>query len=208
MISIRKMQPDAFIACLQCDLLHRREPLPPQGVAKCRRCGAILYRDARHSLDRTLAWALTGLILFAMANLNPFLALNMEGQVQETLLISGIIELFRQGMLSLGVLVLTTGIVFPLLELGGLIYVLLPLKFNRRAWGMTTVFRLISALKPWGMTEVFLLGILISIVKLNEQADIAPGAALYAFVGLVFVIAAAAASLNPDTVWQRMPVKR
>jgi paraquat-inducible protein A len=202
------MQSDAYIACLQCDMLHRRGPLPPQGVAKCRRCGAVLYRDTGNSLDRTLALALTGLILVAIANLNPFLALRMEGQVQETILISGIIELFRQGMPALGLLVLATGIVLPLVELGALTYVLLPLKFNRRPWGMAPVFRFISALKPWGMTEVFLLGILISIVKLNERADIAPGMALYAFVGLVFVIAATAASLNPDLVWQRMPVKQ
>jgi paraquat-inducible protein A len=208
MTPIKDMQPDAYIACLQCDLLHRRRPLPPRGVANCRRCGAVLYRDGRNSLERTLALALTGLILFAMANLNPFLSLNMDGQVQETILISGVIELFRQDMPAVALLVLATGIVLPLIELGGLTYVLLPLKFNRRPWGMAAILRLISALRPWGMTEVFLLGILISIVKLSEQADIAPGLALYAFVGLVFAIAAAAASLNPDTVWQRMPVEK
>jgi paraquat-inducible protein A len=136
------------------------------------------------------------------------LTLKMDGQIQETILVSGVIELFRQGMPVLASLVLATGIVFPLLELGGLAYVLIPLKFNCRPWAMATIFRLVSALKPWGMTEVFLLGILISMVKLSERADIVPGAALYAFLGLVFVIAATAASLNPDRVWQRMPVKR
>ncbi|RJQ68899.1 MAG: paraquat-inducible protein A [Desulfobacteraceae bacterium] len=208
MIPIRNMQPDAYIACPECDLLHRREPLPPNGMATCRRCGAVLYRGQYKSLDRTLAMSLTGMILFAMSNLNPFLTLHLEGQVQETTLISGVIELYRQDMPILAALVLATGIVFPLVTLAGLTYVLLPLKFNRRPWGMAAIFRIISNLKPWGMTEVFLLGILVSIVKLTNMAQIVPGVALYAFAGLVFVVAATAASLNPDTVWQRLPVKR
>jgi paraquat-inducible protein A len=202
------MLPDTYIACPECDLLHRREQLPPNGLATCRRCGAVLYRSGHNSLNRTLAMAITGTILFAIANLYPFLTLNLEGQVQETTLISGIIALYHQGMPVLASLVLATGIVFPLVELTGLTYVLLPLKFNRTPWGVSAIFRLIYMLKPWGMTEVFLLGILVSMVKLSDMARIFPGTALYAFIALVFIIAAAAASLDPDTVWQRLPVIR
>ncbi len=31
-----------LIACHDCDLLHRRVPLPPRGVGRCTRCGATL----------------------------------------------------------------------------------------------------------------------------------------------------------------------
>jgi paraquat-inducible protein A len=202
------MPPDIYIACPECDLLHRREPLPPNGMATCRRCGTVLYRNGRNGLDRTLALTIAGTILFAIANLYPFLTLNLEGQVQETTLISGIIALYHQGMPLLATLVLATGIVFPLVELLGLTYSLLPLKFNRTPWAIAPIFRLVFMLKPWAMTEVFLLGILVSIVKLSDMARIVPGTALYAFVALVFIIAAAAASLDPDTVWQRLPIKQ
>ena len=99
-----------------------------------------------------------------------------------------------------------TGIAFPLLELTGLIYMLLPLKFDRTPWGMAGVFRVIRALQLWGMTEVFLLGILVSIVKLAGMATVIPGAALYAFLALIFVVAATAASLDPDIVWDRVKI--
>lgn len=202
------MQPDAYIACLECDLLHRRQTLPPDGVAVCRRCGAALYRGERHSLDRPLAMTLAGAVLFVIANVFPFLTLHMEGHVQQITLSSGILELYRQGMPVVAFVVLATGIVFPFVELAGLTYALLPLKFNRTPWALASVFRMVNLLKPWGMTEVFLLGILVSIVKLAAMADILPGVALYAFVSLAFVMAAATAFLNPETVWRRLPVKQ
>jgi paraquat-inducible protein A len=202
------MRLDAFIACHHCDLLHQRQPLPPNGSAVCSRCGALLYRDRCDSLDRTLAMAVSGIILFIIANSYPFLSLNLEGQVRETHLITGIIVFFRQDMPWMGLLVLSTGILFPIVELVGLTYILLPLKFERVSWKTAAVFRLIRALQPWGMTEVFLLGILVSIVKLASKATIIPGIALYAFLVLIFVVAAAAASLNPEIVWERVPIAK
>jgi len=150
--------------------------------------------------------AVCGLVLFIIANLSPFLTLKFEGQTQETNLVTGVMELYRQGMVPIALLVLATGIVFPLFELTGLIYLLLPLKFDRTPWAMAGVFRVIRALQPWGMTEVFLLGILVSIVKLAGMATVIPGAALYAFLALIFVVAATAATLDPDIVWDRVKI--
>lgn len=202
------MDLDAYVACRECDLIHRRRPLPPNGVASCTRCGAVLYRSRRNSLDRTLAMSVTGLILLLVANLFPFLVLNFEGQIRETLLITGIIQLYRQGLPLVASLALLTGIIFPFIELVGLVYLLLPLRFNHRPYRMVTVFLLIRSLQPWAMVEVFVLGILIAIVKLVDMATIIPGVALYAFFLLSFSVAAAAASLNTDSIWRQLTLRQ
>jgi paraquat-inducible protein A len=54
------------------------------------------------------------------------------------------------------------------------------------------------------MTEVFLLGILVSVVKLAKMATIIPGTALFSFLALVFVLAAVNTSLVPRAVWEQM----
>jgi len=100
--------------------------------------------------------------------------------------------------------VLLTSIVMPLLELTGTLYVLLPLKFNRRPWSLPLFFRMVRIFKPWGMMEVFMVGILVAFVKLSKMASIIPGMALYAFMLLIFVLAASAASLDPHIVWDRV----
>jgi paraquat-inducible protein A len=47
---------------------------------------------------------------------------------------------------------------------------------------------------------------LVSIVKLAGMATVIPGAALYAFLALIFVVAATAATLDPDIVWDRVKI--
>ena len=198
------MYQQAYIGCPDCDLLHRRASLPPRSVAICSRCGAMLYRSSNGNLDYTLALAITGLVLFAIANVYPFLSLALEGQVRETVLITGVMELYHQDMQMVAILVLCTGIVFPLIVLSGLVYLLVPLKFNFRLFGSAHILRLVQNLRPWGMMEVFLLGILVSMVKLLAMAEISPGLGFYAFLVLVFVLTSITSIFHPEDVWERM----
>jgi paraquat-inducible protein A len=195
---------ESIIACHECDLLQQRQPLPPGGTARCVRCGAVLYRNKPNSLDRVLALTATGLILFVVANVYPFLTFRLENQKQETTLITGIAELYNQGMWTVAGVVFVTSILVPLLELIGMLYLLLPLKFNIRPWKLPILFRWTRSFKPWGMMEVFMLGILVAFVKLSKMATIIPGIALYAFMALIFVLAASAAALDPHIVWTRL----
>jgi paraquat-inducible protein A len=194
---------DQLIACHECDLLHQRQPLPRGGTARCARCGAKLYSRIRNSLDRVLALTIAGLVLFMVANVYPFLTFRLEAQVQETTLISGVMALYDQGMWIVAAVVFLTSILVPLLQLTGMLYVILPLKFNQRPWGLPVFFRVVRGFKPWGMMEVFMVGILVSFVKLAKMATLIPGTALYAFLVLIFVLAASAASLDPHIVWDR-----
>lgn len=195
---------DSLVACHQCDLLHQIRPLPEGGVAECRRCGAVLSRRKRNSLDRTLAFAIAGLILIIVANTFPFLALEDEGLVRTTTLITGVRELYEQNMQGVAVLVFLTSILLPLIHISGLLYVLIPLKLNRLPWKLPLVFRFLRVIQPWGMMEVFMLGILVSMVKLAKMANVVPGVALYSFAVLIFVLAAATASLDAHMVWDRL----
>jgi paraquat-inducible protein A len=167
------------------------------------RCGAVLYRRKKNSLDRTLALTIAGLIFFVVANTYPFLGMKSGGLEKETTLITGMLELSAQGMEGLALLVFFTSVLAPLFYLVGVLYVLIPLKVNRLPWNLPVVFRLVRGLQPWGMMEIFMLGILVSIVKLAKMATIVPGIALYAFLVLIFVMAASAASLDPHLIWER-----
>ncbi|MEW5909480.1 MAG: paraquat-inducible protein A, partial [Thermodesulfobacteriota bacterium] len=167
-------------------MLNRIPAVPDGGSAVCRRCGAVLYTQRQKRIECTLSFAVAGLILMILANLFPFLGFKIQGQVQQTILFSGIQELYRQGLHLLAILVFFTTIAAPLIHFVILIYVLFPLILNRRAPGMFQVYRLYHHLRPWGMLEVFMLGILVSVVKLSRMAEIIPGTALYCFMALIF----------------------
>ena len=198
------MDTENLIACHECDLLHRIPVQQGSGVARCRRCNALLHRSVRNSLDRTLALTFAGMILFIVANSFPFLAFKLQGQETQTTLISGVKDLYDQGMWEISILVLLTTIIVPLLQLIFSLYVLLPLKFNRIPWKMASIFRITNELQPWSMMEVFLIGILVAIVKLVGMAQIIPGLALWSFALLIVILAAASANLDPQIVWKRV----
>jgi paraquat-inducible protein A len=139
-----------------------------------------------------------------VANAYPFLGFKISAQIRETTLITGVKELYLQGMWILATVVLLTTIVVPALQLMGLLYVVVPLRLNRLPWKLKTVFRFIQHLQPWGMMEVFMLGILVSYVKLAKMATIVPGIALFAFMALIFILTASMAALDPHDVWERI----
>ena len=196
---------EELIACHECDFLHIKKSIPGGSKASCVRCGAFLYKNIDNTIDKALALNLSALMLFLIVNLFPFLSLKISGRVEENLFISGALTLYRLGMGELGLLVFLTSFLFPLLNISGMLYILLPLKLGYRPWKLGQVYRLIQALMPWTLTAVFMLGVLISVVKLLDIASIIPGVSLYAFAGLMFLSAAAHSNMDASEIWP--PVK-
>jgi paraquat-inducible protein A len=85
-----------------------------------------------------------------------------------------------------------------------MLYIFMPLCRDRVPRYLANVLRLVAFLKPWGMVEVFMMGILVSAVKLLKMATIIPGVALFAFMALIFVLAAVAVTLDEHQVWERI----
>ncbi len=201
--------PDGLIACHACDGAHRIVPVPEGGKALCGRCGSLLYRNLPRSLDQSTALYLAAFILFVLANIFPFVALKFGDRVEQTLLISGAFALEKAGMPEVGLLIALTSVVFPCLTLCGMLYLLVPLRFGVRPKGMTAVWRMVRTLSPWSLIGVFMLGLLVSVVKLQDLATVVPGIAFFAFVGLLVASAAAVASFDPAVLWPRIgPVTR
>jgi paraquat-inducible protein A len=195
------------VACHDCDLLNQ---FPDEVTATllCARCGAVLHRHKPNSIDRSLALTFSALTLFIVALCFPFLAMKSGGFVQETRLLTGIRELWRQDLYGLATLVLLTCVLIPLGQITGLLYLLAPLKWNLPAPHAIRVFRLLRHVAPWGMLEIFMLGILVALVKLGKMATIVPGISVFAFGLLVLVMAAAISALDPQLLWERLDQRR
>jgi paraquat-inducible protein A len=200
------MARDAVTQCPECGLLQRIPALPAGGVARCPRCGCRLHLQRPDSLEPALALTLAGLVLFVVANGFPFLAFQMQGQTTETTLATGVLDLAAAGRWELAGVVGFTSILAPGLQLTLLLAVLVPLKLGRLPPWVARLFRYSRALAPWGMMDVFMLGILVAVVKLSDMATLIPGTSLFAFVVLIFVLAAAQAALDPDIVWSQVPL--
>jgi len=158
-----------LLRCEDCDLLHRVRPIAEGLRARCGRCGALLFARKRDSLHRATALYLAALVLWGVANGLPFLTFELEGRKQPSLLVSGPISLYRDGLWELAAVVFLFVIAFPLLRIVSSLSVLLPLLAGRRPRWIVPLFRVVDVIHPWAMVEVFLLGVLVAALRSTRR---------------------------------------
>ena len=192
--------PDIAV-CSGCDAVYAKPVLRRREVMRCTRCGSELDRHSGDLRQRILPLTVASLIMFAIANLFPIVEIELQGLSSRTTLVGAVQVLTGEDMSLVALLVLATTILFPLLQLCILLWLLVPLRHQRRAPGFALLVRAMQSLRPWGMIEVFLLGVLVAIVKLSSMATVVAGPALYAFVALT-VLLTAVMSFDPRGFWE------
>ncbi|MEP6502343.1 MAG: paraquat-inducible protein A [Betaproteobacteria bacterium] len=205
---------DDLLACEECDALHRRSAVDGAGhvdadsdVApsgrhyECRRCGATLGLARHASFDLPLSLALAGLVMLAIAHMNPILAIDIQGQTRSTTLWEAAWTLYDEGAWFMCGLVLFTTLLNPLVELAAVCYVLVPLRAGQHAPGDELVLRAMQLVKPWVMVEVFMLGVLVAFVKLAGLASVIAGPGLWAFAAVMLLATAMASAFDHEHVW-------
>ena len=197
-----------FSACPFCDTLHTATPVPEGTAARCARCGALLYQNRPASLARASAFSLAALVLMVVAHQFPFLTMDAASLRRNLTLINAARAMVEEGSPVLGCAIALFTIIAPLVLAGGLIYVCGPLLFGRIAPGATRVAKWMHRSEPWNMVEVFLLGVLVSLLKLAKMADIYFGIGFWAFAGVMLCMAAAVAGIDRDELWDRMEVAK
>jgi paraquat-inducible protein A len=193
-----------LVACHDCDELYELRRLVPGQSSSCSRCGAQLYREGHDVINRSLAYAMGSMVLFALANSFPFMEFKIMGRQQVAYLTTGITLLEADGYGSLALMVLFTSVLAPAVVIAGLLAILIPVRAGRCPAYLGPVCKLVSRIKVWSMTEVFMLGVLVALIKLSDMADMSVGAGFWAFIGLILVSTAALASFDPRVVWEAL----
>jgi paraquat-inducible protein A len=193
-----------FEACPECDLLLNCATPQPGNKAHCPRCGFLLQRPHKHSVERTLSLSLAGLVLMIPANLLPMIGINIFGNSQDGNLWTGVSALFKEDMWAVALLVLLSSVLLPLINMG-LAFLISFHLFTRKPNGhLVRWMRWLQHLNEWAMLEVYALGIIVACVKLSSMAEIRFGLGLYAFVGLLLVNATLANEMDTYLFWQRI----
>ena len=159
-------------------------------------------------LDRPLAFTLAAAILFLLANAFPIVGLELQGQTTTATLFGTAKALYDQNMMLLAVLVFFTTIAVPAVQLASMAYLLVSLRIGHTPRFLPQALRALQAVRPWGMVEVFILGLMVSLVKLGGMATVNPGVAMWSFGALLLTIAAAVASFDPRAIWMKQDYTR
>ena len=189
-------------ACLECDLLIALDELHGGQRAHCPRCHHLLSSPARDGLTRALAFAVAAAVLLVMANCFPFLELKRSGLEAVMTLPRAGLALYRDGYLALSVIVLAPIVVIPGVMLATIFALVVPLRKGRSAPWLIGAGRLFFAMNPWSMVEVFIIGVIVSLVKIGAMATVVIGISFWAYLGFSICFVAAIASLDRFQVWR------
>lgn len=181
---------DSLVVCDQCGQTHRWKPLTPEKLARCSRCDAILGRGHRLPIESVLALVVTAAVAYAISLFGDVLTLELRGAGQSSNLPEAIAAAWRDGQEVIAVVTALTALVAPTLFIGLRLYLLVPLAMGVKPAGFAFAVRALHLASRWNMVEVFLIGALLSLVRLVGLADAAPGLGLYALVVVAFLFAA------------------
>jgi paraquat-inducible protein A len=169
----------------------------------CPRCHTRLRRRKPYSLGRTWALAGAAVCLYVPANIFPILTRVRFGELENSTIIGGVVELAQVNMWPLAILVLTASIIVPLFKLVAL-FTMLIMTAEGSATALrerTRLYRFVDGIGRWSMIDVFMLTILVALVRLGFIATVLPGPGAIAFAGVVILTMLAAASFDPRLMW-------
>lgn len=195
-----------YSACHFCDTLHAAHPVSEGSAARCVRCGAVLYQNRPASLARASAFSLAALLLMVLVHVFPFLTMDVASLRRNLTLIGASTALIEEDAPILGTAIILFTVIAPLVLAGGIVYVCFPLMFGRAAPFARQVAKWMYRTEPWNMVEVFLLGVLVSLLKLAKVADVHFGFGFWAFAGVMLCMAAAVAGIDREELWDRLEV--
>lgn len=168
-----------IVLCRHCDLAQHLPTLQEGEQANCIRCDHQLDARQPQPILRPVLYASSALFMLLLANLFPFVSLGVAGNRTEMHFFDTSSVLFTEYHQSLSILVWLFIQAVPAFCMAAVIYLKVGMLYPlpARIW----VARVLFMLKPWSMVDIFLMGLLISFVKLVASADISLGLSFWAF---------------------------
>lgn len=193
---------DSQIACHGCDLIVEVGGLVDGERARCPRCGHFLTRVKSDAVGRVLAYTVSGIIFLAIANAFPFLSFAASGLESVMTLPQTALELYGHGMAAIALLVAAFIIVIPAAVMLLLILVCVPLQQRRWTPWLVTAARWVFTLQNWAMVEVFIIGVIVSLVKISSMATVTLGISFWAYAAFSICFTLAVSNLDRYQCWQ------
>jgi paraquat-inducible protein A len=193
---------DSLVVCMQCGLAHRWQPLLHASLARCTRCDAVLGRTHRLSVQGILALTLGAAATYLITINTPLMSLSLRGGAETATLPEAIAMAWREDQQLVAILAAITALLAPAAFIGLRLYVLIPLARGTKPPGFAWCVRALHQAGRWNMVEVFLVGVLLSLVRLSGLAETSPGIGLFALGATTVLFAAIEAAGLKHLWWQ------
>jgi paraquat-inducible protein A len=190
------------LVCKECNLLVSVPLLPDGKKACCPRCDFVLTRFHNFARSKLFAFSSSAIVFMFLALVFPFLTLTTQGREKSVYYIESLLSLGDQTYLFVVVFLLISTLLIPLFILAGINYVLISSNFKKPLPLARAVLKSVFRLLSWNMAEIFLLGILVSMVKIASLAKVDFGWSFAAFVFYIISMGMTRIHLDKLQMWR------
>ena len=198
---MQQSYPDT-LGCPHCDLLVHLGDLRVGQVATCPRCGGFLTRRRADALDKTAAYSLAGLVMLSLSCAFPFLSFAQAGLESRITLLQTPGMLWENGLPAVAVLVAAFIIIIPALVMLLMLVICLQLRWQRWSPWLVPAGRWAFRLRHWAMVEVFIIGVIVSLVKIAHMASVGMGVSFWSYIAFSLLFTFAVATIDRYQTWQ------
>lgn len=200
-------QQQLLAVCHYCDWVARMPELLTHESALCPRCRSPLVaagqgdRQLQRTIQSSAAWATAALLALTLALLFEFLRFETQGLTHGMALLDVPSALFAHGHAVLAATVTLLIVGLPALYLLGCAFLALCLVVQRELFGAGTMAHILRMTRPWLMGDVFIVGVLVSLIKIVTLADIGLGPSFFAFCAYALLMVQTLRVSVPDLFW-------
>ncbi|CZF82688.1 paraquat-inducible protein A [Grimontia marina] len=203
--------PHLLIACHECGLVSAIPPFNGSGKASCPRCGHTLIRKVINSAAKVHAYGITCLIMLLLSCVFPFMSFSAKGVSNSISLMDAVRVFHHFDNNALAAVLLTTIIVLPA------IYIILVMYLfhvaNKLAKGQAVISppsllkqlsRMVFRVEIWLLVDIFLVGVIVSLVKIAALADVELGSAFWSYCAYSVLVVVFSRSIDKEWLWENL----
>jgi len=206
--------PKVLVGCEECGLVTELPVLTGGQKASCPRCGHTLAKHISQPLQRPLSYGVACLIMLILSISFPFMSFSVQGISQEITLLHAaqMLSSFKNSLLA--ALLLLTVVILPAIYISIVLY----LYWTARQFSLSGLQALspfkkrlcrgMFVIEPWLMVDVFLIGVLVSLIKIASLADVGLGMSFWAFCLYTMLVVKCVSMVDRTWLWlQFLPMQ-
>ncbi|MEF1205236.1 paraquat-inducible protein A [Photobacterium damselae] len=199
-----------LIACEECGLVVDIPDIKDGQKATCPRCGHTLLKKINNPYHKPIAYGIACLIMLVLSVSFPFMSFSVQGLTHEITLANAaeMLRHFDNGILS--ALFMGFVLVLPAFYVLAIMYLnYQAAKIHQGHYDVKNIetikslCRIIFKIEPWTMVDVFLIGVLVSLVKIAALADVGLGSSFWAFCAYTILFVKCVSLIDRTWLWDQ-----
>ncbi|WP_286264065.1 paraquat-inducible protein A [Thalassotalea atypica] len=195
---------DNFNVCHLCDGLSITPAIKPGQKALCPQCNSTVYECKHNPIERTLAISLAGMLLYIPTLMLPIIGIGAAGIYNNASLFDCIALMINQGFYVIAFSLFMFTLAIPLVRLFSAFYISFAIYRKKVTPSLFVFFRSYHILDSWAMIHVFFFGIVVSMYKLVELADLSLEGGLLSLILLLLCSTLISVTMDHHHFWEHM----